>query len=605
MLEHLKLISHGENQKRHSKDKNLINLLPKDNSAKRKLLACDSEDNSKGTTYMVNFFDGDRHYTFRNTEAAIEWLIEYSRQYKKGVAVWFANFQYDMGNLFRESQEYLSFNIAGSRFITGKIYQERIYFRDILNVIPGASVKKLGDMINLPKLDQGDDFNNVYYCQRDTEIVFWSKLVYEKALKKLNIELKNTAASTGFSALLKQYKPLQYNNLNEKDHEFMHRGYYGGRTEVFNTAKQQGEIYSYDIISSYPAAMKEIPLVNTYSKYYTKKPDFSKNGMAEIIIDASLDIEIPYLPVKHDNKLIFAKGRIHGVYTYFEINRALELGYKISKIINAIEFSKTYPFTLAKFIDNVFERRKQAKKEKDTVMDYACKIIMNASYGKFALGNERTSLMPLDEMLKMGGDFSSEVFPNNQVIVKKKTKYSPATNYFTASMITAMGRDKLYNYLIKAKDDDRELLYCDTDSVFFAGSPYPDNILGSGLGNLELQHEISECQFILPKTYYIKFKTGETIYKCKGVKGNLAKEFFTKGYAESMQPLKYVETCRKNFFINNRNKKNKTNEKFLPFNLWVIKPKSLKSKYDKRIRMKHGKTKPITLNFDLKNNKYI
>lgn len=605
MLEHLQSVSHGKNQKRHSTDKNLIKLLPENNPAKRKLLACDSEDNSKGKTYMVNFFDGERHYTFRDTEVAIEWLIEYSRNYKKGVAVWFANFQYDMGNLFRDTQEYLSFNIAGSRFISGKIYQERVYFRDILNVIPGASVKRLGEMIGLEKIESNGDFNNEYYCQRDTEIVFWSKLVYEKTLSKLNIELKNTAASTGFSALLKQYKPLQYNNLTESDHEFMHRGYYGGRTEVFNTAKQRGEIYSYDIISSYPSAMTQIPLVNTHAKYYTKKPDFSKHGMAEIIIDAPLDIKIPYLPVKHDNKLIFPVGRIHGVYTYFEINRALELGYKISKIINAIEFPKIYPFTLTKFIDNVFTRRKQAKKEKDTVMDYACKIIMNASYGKFALGNERTSLVPLDEALKMSGNFSSEIFPNNQVIVKKKTKYAPATNYFTAAMITALGRDKLYNYLVKAQDDNRELLYCDTDSIFFIGNPYPDNILGAGLGNLDLQHEISECQFILPKTYYIKFKTGETIYKCKGVRGNLAKEFFTKGYAESIQPLKYVETCRKNFFIDNRNKKFKTKEKFLPFNLWVNKPKSLKSKYDKRIRLKHGKTKPLKLNFDLETREYI
>ena len=606
MLEHSKLDSLGMRPSafRHTTDEKLINLFKENHE--RLFIAADTEDNSKGTTFMVNFFDGNNHYTFRNTDAAIEWLLQKSRCYKKGIEVWFANFQYDMGNLFRTSQEFLSFNLAGSRFITGKIYQERVVFRDILNVIPGASVKKLGHLIGLEKIESNGDFNNEYYCQRDTEIVFWAKLVYQNALAKLGIELKNTAASIGFTALLKKFKPLQYNNFTDDDHDFLHKGYYGGRTEVFNTAKQNGEIYSYDIVSSYPYAMKVAILPNPYSKYYTKKPKINeREGMVDLIIKAPRDIPLPYLPLKHDKKLIFPIGEFRGTYTYYEIRRALSLGYEIKKIIRALEFSKNYNFTMSDFIDHLYKRRQQAKDEKEIVMDYACKILMNGSYGKFALGNEKTELVPMEVALSMKGDFSSEVFPNNQVIVKKTTKFAVSTNYYYAAIITAIGRDRLYDHLLEGMKNGRTLIYCDTDSVFFRGPSFDNNYCGKNLGDLEPQYEITAAQFILPKTYFVRFKDGKEIYKCKGVKGDLAKEFFTKGFAESMQPLKYVETCRKNFFINNRNKKNKTKEAFLPFNLWVKKPKSLKSKYDKRVRSKRGTTKPIELNYDLETDNYI
>ena len=589
---------------RHTKDEKLINLFKE--SDERLFLCGDSEDNSRGKTYMVNFFDGKSHYTFRSTESAVEWLVSISKMYKKGIEVWFANLGYDLGNLFRDSQEFLSINLAGSRFITAKIYQEKVVFRDILNIIPGSSVKKLGHLIGLEKIEVAGEFNNEYYCQRDTEIVFWSKLVYQNTLAKLNIDLKNTAASIGFTALLKKFKPLQYNNFTDDDHDFMHRGYYGGRTEVFDTSKFKGDIHSYDIVSSYPYAMKIAPLPNPYSKYYTKKPKINeREGMVDLIIKAPMHIAVPYLPLKHDKKLIFPVGTFRGTYTYFEIRKALSLGYEIVKIFKAIEFSKNYMFTMSEFIEKLYKQRQVAKDEKEVVMDYACKILMNASYGKFALGNERTQLVPLAELAHIKGDFSSELFPNNQVIVKKKTKYAVSTNYYYAAIITAIGRDRLYNHLLEGMKNDRVLIYCDTDSVFFCGDGFDNSYCGKNLGDLEPQYKITEAQFILPKTYFVKFKDNTEIYKCKGVRGNLAKEFFTKGYAESIQPLKYVETCRKNFFINNRNKKYKTKEPLLPFNMWVNKPKSLKSKYDKRVRLKHGATKPIELNYDLESDSYI
>lgn len=569
-----------------------------------RIFACDTEDNSKGKTYMVNFFDGDNHYTFKNTEAAIEFIINESKKYKKGVEVWFANIGYDMGNIFREAQDYLSFSMVGSRFITGKIYKTKVKFKDIFNIIPGASVKSLGKMIKLEKMET-DSFENEEYCQRDTEIVYWALLEYKKTLSSLNINLKNTAAATGFSALLEKYRSLSYNNFSEEDHEFLKEGYYGGRTEVFNTAKQEGEIYGYDITSSYPNVMRKIPLPNPFYRYYTKKPNFEKEGMVDCVVECPENLKIPYLPLRIENKLCFPTGSFRGTWTYYEIREAKKLGYKVLKINKALEFKINFEFSLKEFIEDLFSKRYRASEIGNYVLQYACKIIMNASYGKFALGNEKTELLAFDELWKVKGEFSSEIFPNNQILVKKVTDHSPQTNFLYAAYITAFARHDLFIYIQEALKNGRIPLYCDTDSIFFKGPKF--NLkFNEKLGSLQLKDEISDCQFLLPKTYYVKWTDGTEIYKCKGVKGNLAKEFFTKGFAESMQPLKYVETCRKNFFIAQRNKKykNSKKEEFIPFNMWVKKPKTLKSKYDKRFVLKLGDTKAIKLNYDLKENTY-
>lgn len=590
---------------RQCNDKNLISLIPDLNPKEPFILAGDTEDNSKGETYMVNFFDGKTHYTFRNTSDAVQFLIEMSDKHKRGVEVWFANLQYDLGNLFRDSQENLSMKLAGSRVITAKIYLEKVKFKDILNVISGASVKKLGAMIELEKLDHGSSFDNEYYCQRDTEIVYFSLLVFKKYLSAMNVTLKNTAAGTGFSHLISKYEHLRFNNFSEEEHEFMRAGYCGGRTEVFNTSKQTGEIYSYDIVSSYPYAMTKIPLMNFSVRRFTKKPKLENSeGMINCVVEAP-KIDIPYLPLKHDNKLIFPGGVFAGTWTYFEIREALKLGYKIKKVINALEFSAYTEITLADFVESLFAQRKKSKKEKNQVMDYCCKILLNASYGKFALGNEVSELVTEQELLKSKGNFTAEKYPNGQYKINKTQGYSPTTNYLIAAYITAYGRHNLFDKLSKAHNGG-VLLYCDTDSVFYAGpkSIFPDDTSGN-LGSFELQYQISEAHFILPKTYYVKTTDGKEFYRCKGVRENLAREFFTKGFAKSMQPQKYVETCRKNFFIKARNEKFGTNEKYYPFNLWVEKPKTLKSKYNKRVTLKNGKTRPIKLNFDIETNEYF
>lgn len=552
-----------------------FNYIPQ---GKIKIIACDTEDDSKGKTLIYNFFDGENHYTTRKYSDVEKYLLNQNQR----TEIWCANLNYDIGNLFKFDNSYhLAIKNVGSRFISVKSYVfKKITFKDIFNVMPGQSVKKLGGLIGLPKIET-DDFNNIEYCQRDTEIVFWALVQFREQLREMGIQLKTTAASTSFTALSDQVPILKHSKISLKDNMFLRSGYYGGRTEVFRTNKITQTIYSYDIVSSYPSSMTELKIPNT--RFKSNKFLIENQGMSDVTITAPKTLHIPYLP-KKDDKLIFPLGKWRGVYTHFELRESIKLGYEIQKVHKSISYYQNEEQNLSDWVNQLFNKRNEYKKNKNEIMSYILKILLNSCYGKFGQGLEFTKLTPLDLNNPVIG---GELFPNNQLLIKEiKDQFEPYTNFYLASLITAKSRHKLYKYLVL---DPEHTIYCDTDSIFTT-KEIPKKYLSNELGGLEFQGKYAEARFIQPKVYYIKDLKGNEFYKCKGVWGDLARKYFTEGHVDKIQPLKYVETCRKNFY------KAKRRENYLDFNLWVNKTKSKKSEYDKRIIFDSGETRPLIIN---------
>lgn len=84
-----------------------------------------------------------------------------------------------------------------------------------------------------------------------------------------------------------------------------------------------------------------------------------------------------------------------------------------------------------------------------------------------------------------------------------------------ASYITAYARLKLFSLL---REHQEQILYCDTDSVFFAnGYTIPD---GELLGELKHEYNVERAVFVRPKFYYTNRA------KVKGVKTRLDFEKF-------------------------------------------------------------------------------
>ena len=121
-------------------------------------------------------------------------------------------------------------------------------------------------------------------------------------------------------------------------------------------------------------------------------------------------------------------------------------------------------------------------------------------------------------------EVSNIVFPNDSVAIcyykdsKGMHLGSNQTNVVIASFVTAQARLKLYSELRKIGKD---LVYCDTDSVFYIKGKY-EPIIGDYLGMFtneidpEEGTEIVEFVSAGPKNYSYKLDTGITHLKVKG-----------------------------------------------------------------------------------------
>lgn len=551
---------------------------------KRTLWAFDTEDNSKGKAFLFNFYniEKDEHHTFKKQIEALDFVCSNYRS-----DFWAVNLEYDINNLFRDHYSLLEYIFAGSRLITASIKEDSIKFFDTLNHWH-MSVKSMGERIGLPKIEiehKGQSRAStkmVEYCKRDTEITGRFIKSMRDKYEKIGCKLKTTIASTTLDYFQREFYERCNHSFTDAQIDFFHEGYYGGRTEIFFNAPIEGKIFYHDLNSLYPYALKvgNYPVLEGY--YETTSPNFEKEGMVEVTISASKNLSIPYLPKKLHGKLIFPVGIWTGTYTYFEIREAKKLGYKVLKIHKAIEFPNIFnPFT--KFIDSVYEKRKEAKEVGDDLMQMSYKNLMNYCYGKFAQGNETTKLIPIKDTILKGGD---TIF-GDLVLRKEKKEYAAYANCVWSCYCTAFARHVLYyDGLSRVNSSGGMLLYCDTDSVIYESS---NQIIEDSkeLGKFKLEGVFKYAHFKLPKLYTLKTFDDIDSYKAKGVPKSVQKDFFLTGKAKYQKPNKLRETLR-------RNLSPKRTLKLVP-NYWESREKELVGKYNKRRVLKNGNTLPIIL----------
>lgn len=525
----------------------------------------DTEDNSKGRVYWVNFYNGQEHVPFSDPHRAIEWILDQDGEF------WAVNLEYDLINLFGPLMDLLCvLTYGGFGLLKASVYGKPISFLNTLRHWP-LSVEEMGDRLGYPKLPF--DPTSMAYCQRDCEVTYRFIQSMMERYETMGIhEVRATLPSTALKFYLERFCKVRW--MREGDlriWKFLSLSRYGGRCEIFYTKPVHGRVYEYDINSSYPHAMKteQFPDLDTMTAG-KKTPSFEHEGVACCTVTAP-NMEFPLLPYKSEtgSKLLFPVGTFTGFWTYPEIRKALELGYTVERVHRCIEYrAMKSPFT--KYIDFLYDWRMDVR-EKDPMLGYVLKIAMNSTFGKFGEEGEL-------QIVSRGKRYTLNQIPDH-------------SNMIWAAYILAYGRLNLYGCMIRAAALGH-LLYVDTDSVFMKTDrpPFPDS---SELGALAKKGVYQYAHFKLPKLYQV-----DKSYKAKGVPldkrrkedmEHLKREFFNDGIAEFLKPYRWLES-----------KKLKEQP-----NVWREVTKQINASYDKRTMHRSGKTWPLVMGKLARNGRFV
>jgi len=419
------------------------------------------------------------------------------------------------------------------------------------------------------------------YCYSDTMILKQSMEQYIQnglELTGINPIMSSTIASYSMKVFRTNF--MQENQiaiLTQKEYDFIKKGFYGGRTEVFQLQTHaedavNGKFIKYvDINSLYPTVQHydEIPCGIPKWGYGNLNDVF---GYAEVDIIPPKNIHLPLLPEKKNGKLIFdLSNKSRAVYSTVELKKAVELGYTISNIYNTLsfessreifkEYNKTflkikletsgyarnkeedgssYDDRIEKYILDTYNHcGVQLEKHKiiaNKGMKTLSKMLLNSLWGKFGqksdlrtteyINNPDTFIRLLqkhkDKKISLKNETQIDektVFVEYEILEELKTSLQ-TTNIGIAGFVTAQARLRLYCEMEKLQE---RVIYCDTDSLFYHYDINKYNVIeGNMLGQWESEEDepIVSMLAIAPKTYGYTLQSGSSTVKCKGISLN-------------------------------------------------------------------------------------
>lgn len=292
------------------------------------------------------------------------------------------------------------------------------------------------------------------------------------------------------------------------DQEFR-KSYKGGRVECMKIGHFEGKIWYWDFTSLYPTVMLENTIRGQPKQVDPAPFGADEHGIARVrySIIGNTAMRLPLLCEKVDGI-----GLAHftpspsdpeeGYFTSNELKLAETIGYKI-------EYLEKWVFQCDKWLEplttELYRLKVNAEQTGQNALRQVAKIIINSSYGFWALKHERAKLEIEtigDELLHSMGHDDKKIHNVHRRILRKLYKQAfggklkrattianeyfltetaddsiaPFQNVAVAAWITANARIKLWTLMNNLLNLNQELLYCDTDSVIFRGNVTPGMI---------------------------------------------------------------------------------------------------------------------------------
>ena len=356
-----------------------------------------------------------------------------------------------------------------------------------------------------------------------------------------------------------------------KQQEFIRKSFFGGRTNAIKlkyTFEGTEEGKYADITSLYPTT-------NYYDEYPLGHPEIITENFKTFTGDEyygfiDCDVVCPkdlYFPVlaRKGEKLLFDLEDKRGIWTTIELKKAIEKGYKITKIYEVYHFDKRSNDLFKPYVSKFLKIKQEASgfpdwvktdedklkyiekyhKEQGILLNInnigfnaglraIAKLCLNSLWGKFG---QRTN-MPITEVVNDKAKYNNIMFNDkykdhnlffidderveiNYRVVDEYIENSVNTNIAIASFTTSSARLRLYYGLNLL---NHQVLYHDTDSIVYKYDknnpnhnelPLGDN-LGEWTDELEGKKMIGTYVSGGPKNYSYETDDGEYHTKIKG-----------------------------------------------------------------------------------------
>lgn len=410
-----------------------------------------------------------------------------------------------------------------------------IVFVDLFNYVK-ASIKQIGELINLPKLDADfatiNDEDLLTYCRRDVEIIavmmkHYMDFIIENDLGCLGM----TTPAQAFNAYRHRFMKTDiFIHDFDKVSELERASYFGGRTECFYIGKLKEETEALDINSMYPDVMRKYkyPTKLIYNCMHSAKLEdvikYVKNHI--VIAECLVDTDEPVYCIKRDDRTIFPVGKFRVNLAQASLEYAIENNH-IKAVYKYSVYEAEYIFK--EYIDFFYDLRLKHKADGNQVFDQMTKLFLNSLYGKFG---QRTKEMEEDGLWFKNTTGIIEVYGTNGVKIADRvtlagesfliyTKQEESFNAFVAiaSCVTDYARIDLWRLMKQA--GRKNVYYCDTDSLFLnrkGVSNLKAHIDPKILGKLKLEHTFKWLKINGLKDYDSDCKT-----TLKGIKKNAEK----------------------------------------------------------------------------------
>ena len=373
----------------------------------------------------------------------------------------------------------------------------------------------------------------------------------------LNITNFKTLPSLALAVYRSSYTPVhlapELKMIKGELEKEIRSSYFGGNVDVYTN--EVTDAYLYDLNSQYSKAMLEdMPIGDPVLSLETDLNKIFGFVYAEITCPDELNLRIPFIQFKDPigRMTLCPRGKFKRLIFSEEAKYAIKYGYKI-KVKYCYQFERGQ--NLFKDYVNYHYEIKQ-KKSGDPIQRSIAKLFLNSLYGRLGMKDiedtikivskreaedldKNTNVSILSEltenkfMVRYSGQINDNIrklYKNDPVInldknknaslnrkelrssglIKKKTVPSAV---HIAAAISSYARMIINEY---KNIPGNPCIMSDTDSAVLS-YPLPENLVGTGLGQMKLEHKIKKGIFIRKKLYYILNSENQEIIKASGI----------------------------------------------------------------------------------------